>query len=258
MENENSAAGRGDGGECSSENPESGAKGPDASQEAGSSESDCSCHNHCRYDEFEEEWAALLLERPELEGMEDEVREILEGLLERLEVVMILHNHGCDQLFKLSGMKFVHIDVGHLEAIVVHLAERIAEYNRECHIYPREMDTTKILTFAAPLLEEVVDEYSAVPLFYQYLRFLDDSYLGTGINLSDFGNPRFFAENLRTIMSAKKEWLGPFCFFRAIDLSFDRCALRRINELQERVEALDVEVFELKKRVRELGGSANC
>jgi hypothetical protein len=168
--------------------------------------------------------------------LKDEVREILCGLEDRMEALLILHNQGCDRYLKLSGVSYQKISEDDITATVVDLANRIAQYNIDCMVYPKELDTTKVITFAAPLLMEKVNGYSAVPLFFEYINFLDDSYIGTGMTIRSFGDSRFFAENLQAIMS--QHWMAPFCFFRAIDLSFDRCALPRIFQLNEEINNL--------------------
>ena len=158
-----------------------------------------------------------------------------DDLVKRMHAVMRLHNLGCDSLEKLTGKSHKRIGVDNISSIVGQLAQRIADYNCTFRIYPKELDTTKMVTFSAPLLLAEVEGYSAMPLFYEYINFLDDSYLGSGMTLRDFGSSLFFAENLSTMLRSE-QWLAPFCYFRAVDLSFDRCALPRVLALVEEAE----------------------
>ena len=145
---------------------------------------------------------------------------------------MKLHNRGCDELKNKRHMDCKKVDASHMAEVVIDVSTEAAAYNMLMRVHPTKIDLTKILTFSAAALAKRDSSYSALPLFYAYIDFLDETYLGTGMTLRSFGEAIIYAENLDTLLQ-KGQWIAPFCFFRAIDLSFDKCAIPRVEGLTE-------------------------
>jgi hypothetical protein len=166
------------------------------------------------------------------------VPSLYEDLEDAMESVMVLHNRGCKELKKHRSLDCETIDEGELAAVVIDVATEMASYNLLHHVHPTKLDLTKVLTFTAAALAKQDQTYDAVPLFYSYLDFLDtEVYNGLGMTLRDFGEAIYFAENLNTMLG-KGQWLAPWCFFRAIDLTFEKCTIPRVERLQLEVAGI--------------------
>ena len=164
---------------------------------------------------------------------------ILEELKDATEGVLKLHNQGCIKARELHGIVSKELTPSDIASVIIRVSEMMRDYNLLHRIYPVKLDFTKVLTFtAAALKEKMRSEYSAVPLFYAYIGFLDDTYIGTGMTLRSFGESIFYAENLEMMLQQENQWLAPFCYFRAIDLSFDKCAIPVVESLLNEIDQL--------------------
>jgi hypothetical protein len=157
---------------------------------------------------------------------------MLEDLTDAMAAVLALHNRGCSELAKLQSFKHKQVDMDDMADVVIDVSTEVASYNLLYRVHPVKLDLTKVLTFSAAALAKRDQNYSALPLFYAYIGFLDDTYTGTGMPLRSFGESVFYAENLSSML-AKGQWIAPFCYFRAIDLSFDKCAIPRVEGLMQ-------------------------
>lgn len=171
-----------------------------------------------------------------LVGLETEI--ILEELFFFAEAVIKLHSEGVFWLSKRHRVVGRELKPGDIAAVIVNVAERMARYNLNYRIFPKDLDLTKFLTFtAADLRESLQASFNAMPLFFRYISFLDQGYVGTGVTLRNCGESSIYAENLNTMLQ-EGEWKSTFCFFRAIDLAMDKCAIPRIEGLLEELESL--------------------
>ena len=155
---------------------------------------------------------------------------VFDELHDAMAVVMKLHNRGCDELKGKLPHDCKKVDASNMAEIVIDVATEVAAYNMLMRVHPTKVDLTKILTFSAAALAKRDNDYSALPLFYAYIDFLDLCYVGTGMTLRSFGESVIYAENLAMLLQ-KGQWISPFCFFRGIDLSFDKCAIPRVEGL---------------------------
>jgi hypothetical protein len=155
---------------------------------------------------------------------------IFADIIDAMDVVMVLHNKGCDDLKKHYNQTNTKIGEEVISSIVIEVATEVSSYNLGYRVHPTKLDITKVLTFSAAAIAKQDPDYSAVPLFYAYIDFIDSTYNGTGMTLRSFGESIFYAENLNTMLKAG-QWMAPFCFFRGINLSFDKCAIPRFEGL---------------------------
>lgn len=169
-------------------------------------------------------------------------------LVAAMSTVVKLHNEGRKQLLVTKSVPELKLDVA--AGFVEEVAKKIFDYNEKYKIWTPKLDLTKVLTFTAAVAYKTIPGFSARPLFYKYITFLDTRvYHGHQLSLHKFGDSRFFAHNLDQFL-AQDQWLAPFCWFRAIDLCMDKCSIPRVDELLLKAREQEREIFHITQELR--------
>lgn len=145
-------------------------------------------------------------------------------LLDHVSTFILLHNDGCKRAAKIYSVAFDTIDFSDIAEIIVEVTESMVSHNLLYRVHATSIDFTKLLCFTAAALRRSRTQFCATPVFFEYLLFLDSTYGGNGMTLRSFGDLFYFSASLDT-MILEGQTLAPFCFFRAINLSFDKCAI---------------------------------